>query len=1281
MRAGKNPSMEGGSSEHSLNNPHIIEPIMRNTFLIWIFFLALFTNSCGKTTPAPSPDTPSSAPLTGAQPSSPPGSPFLPNTSYSQNIRFEQFSLEEGLSQSVVNVISQDRMGFLWVGTEDGLNRYNGYSFKVYKPDAENPFSLSDRWITSLAEDPQGYLWVGTRLGGLNRYDPSSGKFARFIHDDKDPQSIGNNKISSLLADKNGLWVGTENGLDFYNYGTGLFTHYRASADNPTSLSSNSITAIFKDSKGTLWIGTFNAGLNSFNQTANIFQTYKYDENDDTSLSHNRVLSIEEGKGGELWVGTANGLNRFEATGKYFTHFMNVNEGSGSIGGSTIHVIYSDSSGGLWIGTNNGLDRYNSSSRSFVHYRNQPTVRNSLSNNTVYDVYEDHSGVLWVGTYGGGLNKYNRQQDKFTYYRNSPDNPNSLSSDFVFPILVDSNGIVWIGVNNGGLNRFDPQVNRFTHYRHDPSDPDSLGSDDLISLESDRAGFIWIGTTHGLERFDPTTGKFTKFQPDPNNENSLSGAYVYVIHEDQQGNLWVGTGRGLDLFDPTTQSFIHYKSDKNDPDSFYGNSITAVLDDKQGNLWVGTFEDGLKRIAPNSISIIKYKNDPANPTSLGNNSIFSLFQDSRGNLWVGTGGEGLNLYDPKTDTFTRFTEKEGLPNNVIYGILEDNQGNLWLSTNFGLSRFNPVEKTFRNFTASDGLQSNEFNQNAFAKDNKGKLYFGGINGFNVFLPEEIKDNPIPPAIVLTSISQDGKALNKEITPEAMKEITLAWPQDSFEFEFAALAYGQPSKNQYSYMLENFDSNWNTIGNQRNGRYTNLPGGAYTLRLRGSNSDGIWNDNGTSIKVTVVPPFWKTWWFQSMLMLAVAVSIAGGLRWRVKSIESRNRELERLVQKRTGDLEKRTGEIEALYQADERILRNVTLNQVFQTLVDVSVSMLKADRSVVFAWNEDQRKIMPRVSHGFRPETLYALNFDEGEGMVGRAMKTGEPIIVKDLKIKDLRGDVQTVLLAEGIQSFAHFPIAPDGKVIALFNVAYTRPNALNDDNIRLFTALVNRAVLSIANMQLFEQTKDLAVMEERNRLARDLHDSAKQKAFAALAQLGTANGLWKAKSGDIQPHLSEAETLVYEVIQELTFLIQEIYPIALQDKGLPTTLREYIFEWESRNDAMVNLTVGNERQLPLETEQAIYRIIQEALANISRHSNAKRVDVSLVYNPDSLQVLIADDGRGFDMNQKAKGMGFRSMRDRISSIRGTFQVQSAPGQGTRVIVQLPTKVLPGVEKS
>lgn len=1204
-----------------------------------------------------------------------------PNTTYSQNIRFEQLSLEEGLSQSVVTAILQDQAGFLWIGTEDGLNRYDGYTFKVFKPDEDDPASLSDRWITSLAEDANGQIWIGTRFGGANRYDPVSGNFTRILPDETNPQGLSNSRITALLVDGSSLWIGTENGLDRLDLATGVFSHHRSRSEDPNSLSSNSITTLFQDSQGILWIGMYNAGLNSYDPFTNTYRAYKFNENDPASLSHNHVLSIAEDTNGRIWVGTGNGLNRLEPSGSSFRRFMNSPGEKGSLGGNLVYAVYKDRSGGLWLGTNHGLDRYDFQTNTFIHHRHQPTVGNSLSNNTVYDIYEDRSGVLWVGSYGGGINKYNRQQDKFTYYRNNPDDPNSLSGDLIFPILVDMQGIVWIGVHGGGLNRFDPKSGWFTQYRHDPSNPNSLDSDDLIALEADSAGRIWIGTQHGLNQYDPKTGNFTRYQPDAGVSNLLSGSPVIAIHEDRQGNLWTGTGRGLYLFDATTQSFINYRLDSSDESVINFNSVSAILDDSQGNLWVGTTDDGLKRISISSTSVEEYHKDLADPTSLGSDSILCLIRDSHGNLWVGTNGGGLNLYLPQTDSFKRYTEKNGLPNEVIYGILEDEFGHLWLSTNFGLSRFDPLRETFRNYTASDGLQSNEFNQNAFASDREGNLYFGGINGLNVFAPRDVLDDPLPPALVLTSLSQDGSAMSLDRTVETVQEVMLVWPQDSFEFEFAALAFGQPNKNQYSYFLENFDSNWVFNGNKRTGRYTNLPGGAYTLRLRGSNSDGTWNESGTSIKVTVVPPFWETWWFQVLALAALAASIAGGLRWRVKSVEARNRELERLVSRRTADLEKRSREIEALYEADERILRNVTLNQVCQTLVDVSVSLLKADRSAVFVWNDQHTRILPRVSHGFLPRTLNAFDYEAHKKLVEQSLMSGKPVTLQNGEISRLDPAIQSMLTEEGILSMAHFPIEVDGKVVAIFDVGYTRPNALTEDIVRLYTALVQRASLSIANMQLFEQTKDLAVMEERNRLARDLHDSAKQKAFAALAQLGTANGMWKARSDAIQPHLSEAETLIYEVIQELTFLIQEIYPIALQDKGLLTTLREYIYEWENRNDAVVDLSVCEERSLPLETEQAIYRVIQEALANVSRHSRATRVEVSLAYAPESLLVHITDNGSGFDLDQKAKGMGIRSMRERIGSIHGTVQIHSAPGQGTRVIVQVPLEVPEGVERT
>jgi signal transduction histidine kinase len=436
-------------------------------------------------------------------------------------------------------------------------------------------------------------------------------------------------------------------------------------------------------------------------------------------------------------------------------------------------------------------------------------------------------------------------------------------------------------------------------------------------------------------------------------------------------------------------------------------------------------------------------------------------------------------------------------------------------------------------------------------------------------------------------------------------------------------------------------------------------------LKATNGDWVWNETPVRIHVTVIPPFWATVWFRILLVFVALGAVAGGIRLRTQSIQDRNRQLERLVRDRTGALEKRNQEIQALYQADERILRNVSLQQVFQTLVDVAVDTLSADRSIVFAWDEKRTKVRPRVSRGYLPETLKVLQFAKGEGYIGKVLETGIPAIVRQMDVNEFREDVREALITEGIRSFVHLPIIVDNKIVGVFNVAFIKPNLIGDDITRLFSALTHRASISIANMQLFEQTKDLAVMEERNRLARDLHDSAKQKAFAALAQLGTARGIIKGNGNPAYMHLNEAENLV--------FLVQEIYPIALQEKGLPTSLREYMYEWENRNEMKVSFSMRNERPLPLGIEQAIYRVTQESLANVARHSQATQVEVSLMYNSDSLHLSVCDNGRGFDVGLKGHGLGLRSIRERVASIHGTVQIQSAPGQGTKIIVQAPIK--------
>jgi len=1194
----------------------------------------------------------------------------LPNISGA--IRFESLGLEDGLSQSTVLAILQDQFGFLWIGTEDGLNRYNGYTFKVFRPDLNNPATISDRWITSLIEDSQGYIWIGTRQGGLNRYDPATGKFIYYLHDPTDPESISSNYVTAILENTKGeLWIGTNYGLNLLDRRTGKFQRYNSDPDISTTLSSNLITTLFEDSRGILWIGTEDGRLNRFNSATKNFISYIYDPKNYSVVKGKNIKGIVEDRNGDLWLASFEGLHRFTPSESSFTSYQHSRAKPSNLISDTILSLYIDRSGTLWIGTNEGLDRFDSKTNSFVHYRHNPSDQTSLNNNIILSIYEDLGGVLWIGTFGGGLNKFNKGQSKFAYYHHEPSNPNSLSANHIFPIHADSVGNIWIGTYGGGLNRFNPNQGLFTHYLHDPENPNSLPSNEIYSVYVDKTNTIWVGTAEALSRRNPSSVNFTHYINDPANPASLAGGPVQVIFQDSRGLLWIGTSNGLDLLDPSTGKFTHYQNNLTKPDTISSNEITAIYEDRDGVLWVGTFDNGLNRFNRETGTFVRYQRNREDPQSLSDNSITAVYQDKKNNLWIATEGGGLNLYHPESNTFQHYTEKDGLPNNVIYGILEDKFGRLWLSTNYGLSRFNPEKETFRNYTDSDGLQSNEFNMGAYAKGLDGRMYFGGINGLNAFFPTEVKDNTYAPPVILTSFTPGGQPDPELPQAEALSQVTLGWPNNNFAFEVAALSFAEPGRNQYAYKLEGFDKDWNYVGPSREGRYTNLAGGTYTLRFMGTNNDGVWNESNQTVQITVVPPFWQTWTFRILITLAIIGLGLLAYRIRVHSIQTQNLQLELTIQERTSALQKRTEEIEALYSGDEKIIRAITLDQIFQAIVEVAVKMLHADRGVVFVWDEKQMQVIPCVSHGFLPETLKVLHFNKGEGTIGQVLETGVPLIISELDPETLRPDLRAAIAAEGIHSLVNLPIKVNEQTIGVFNVAFTRPGAITEDTARLFTALVQRAALSIENMQLFEQTKELAVIEERNRVARDLHDSAKQKAFAALAQLGAVSGILKSDPSNAWSHLGEAENLVYEVIQELTFLIQEMYPMALKEKGLATTLREYIFEWENRNGVMINLVIQNAQRMPLETEQAIYRMIQEALANVARHSQADQVNVSLIYNSESVAVTVEDNGLGFDAKTKASGMGLRIINERAESIGGRACIESEAGHGTKVVITAP----------
>jgi two-component system sensor histidine kinase ChiS len=816
-----------------------------------------------------------------------------------QDIKFRHLSLEEGLSQSTINTIFQDSQGFLWIGTQDGLNKYDGYQFTIYRHHPKNPHSLSHNLVFAIEEDSHGALWIGT-LNGLNRFDRQKNQFTHYFYEPDNPNSLSHNLVLSIDEDKTGvLWVGTYGGgLNQFNRQTNQFTHFKHDPNQANSLSHNEIWPMYPDKTGILWIGTNGGGLNQFDRKRKTFTHYLPAPQNANSTS-NVISFIYEDKTGAFWLGTLNGLYQFDRLKKTFVHYQHDPQNPNSLSHNTILAISEDSQGKLWVATDGGgLNQFDRLKETFVHYTHDSQNPTSLSNNAVLSLYKDRNDTLWIGTGGGGLNQFNRLQQKFKHYFHDPKNPNSLNKNYIVPILKDKEDILWIGTYGGGLNRFDQKQEQVTYYLHDPENPDSLSHNKVQSIYEDSQGILWIGTFGGgLNQFNRQKNRFVSYSHQSNDPNSLSDDYILSIYEDSTQTLWIGTRKGLNRFDRTTQKFIHYQHDEKDSNSLSDDEVYAIYEDKSGALWIGTL-GGLSQLNPKRNHFVHYQHDKNNLNSLSHNEVSTIYEDKSGRLWIGTYGGGLNKFDRVTGHFHAYREEDGLANDVIYGILEDNQGHLWISSNKGLSKFNPMTETFRNYDVLDGLQSNEFNVASYYKSRQGELFFGGIKGFNAFYPEQVTDNPHIPPIVITDFKifnqsvplGDNSPLQQHISET--REMTLSYKQSFFSFEFAALNFLQPTKNQYAYQLEGFDQQWNEIGGRRNANYTNVPHGTYVFRVKGSNNDGVWNEQGTAIKITILPPPWKTWWAYTLYVLSILAIIISYVWKQKQKLREKQQELER-----------------------------------------------------------------------------------------------------------------------------------------------------------------------------------------------------------------------------------------------------------------------------------------------------------------------------------------------------------------------------------------------------
>jgi signal transduction histidine kinase/ligand-binding sensor domain-containing protein/CheY-like chemotaxis protein len=838
-------------------------------------------------------------------------------------LHFAHIGHKQGMSERNANHFFQDKQGFLWVATRDGLNRYDGYHFKIFRNDPDDPFSISANYITRIAEDKRGDLWITTTGGGLNRLDRKTNRFYRYEHDPKNPRSISSNFLSGLSINADGtIWLATQNdGVDLFNPARSEAIHFQHNKADGQSLSGNSISCLLKDSRGNLWVAEQEKGLNLYDPKTRTFKHFVKEDHVAGSLNGNKVTYLFESSTRQLWIGTADGgLNLYDyATGK-FRHFLHDPKNPNSLVKNNVQSIAEDADHNIWIGAENaGLSVFNYRRQTFNNYTHDEIDQTTLSTNSVDAIFKDRVGNMWLGTFSGGINLYKRHNVHFNYFRHSNDK-NSLSNDFVLSITEDSNHNYWIATDGGGVNRLNDKTGIFTTFKAQEN-RNSLSSDYVLDVKEDTRKQMWMATWNGgLSVMDLKTNHFTTFKNNEKDTNSLSANSIYAIIPDTSGTMWIGTfGGGLDFYNPALKKFIHRRHNSNNPKSIASNKINSILLDKKGFLWVGTNDNGVDRLdlKTNTFTHFKHTNSKG---SLSNNTVVYLMQDHTGNIWLCT-FDGLNRFNPATGTFTHFTVKDGLANNLTYAILEDHNYNLWISTDNGLSMFNPITKTFRNFSAEDGLQSEEFKPHSALKNTYGELFFGGVGGFTRFSPSEIKETQYDAPLVLTCFSifnqpvpiavdsEDESPLKQDIS--LTKSITLSHEQSTISFDYASLDYLAYDKKSYAYQLVGFDKGWNQVGNKNTAVYTNLPPGNYTFRVRCRNNIGKWSPSEISLKIIIVPPFWLTWWFKSLGIVLLAAIIYRVYRYRLNAIIEQKANLERLVKRRNAEVLMKSEELQAI----------------------------------------------------------------------------------------------------------------------------------------------------------------------------------------------------------------------------------------------------------------------------------------------------------------------------------------------------------------------------------
>lgn len=830
-------------------------------------------------------------------------------------LTFERVGGETGPPSDVITAIFQDRTGFIWIGSRNGLTLYDGHTFRSFEHDAADPASISDHSIRAIYEDRNGKLWIGTNSGGLNRLDRATWTFEHFRHDSADPRSISHDSVYDIVEDRSGsLWVGTQVGLNRFDAETGAFERMLADPSNPASISNDYIMALHETRDGRLWVATLGGGINVRDPDTGAFTALRHDPDDPRTLSSDAVATLAEDPAGRMWVGTLDGLNELNSEDGSFRRFKSDPNDPGSLSDDLVTSLDVGATGNLWIGTHGGgLNELDVDTGTIRTWRHDPGRRSSLGDDRILKLLVDHTGAVWIGTWGGGLNRLTPTSAMLSVRPGGSRLPERLLGRDVTSLMHDDRGGMWVGTRNGDVWRIDTDGE--DHKRYATGSPEGPGR--IILDLTGRGDAVWIGTNGGLIRIDTSVDAVREFRHDPRDPNSLGPGYVRAILIDRDGQLWVGTGEGgVQRVDGDGRVETRFRHDPSDPTSLSDNYVTSIFETADGELWVGTRSGGLNRIDRRTGRATRYLPDPADDRAISHHSVTSLLEDRAGRLWVATSGGGVNRVDRASGEeprFTWFTDRDGLADNDVMGILEDDDGSLWLSTKSGLSRFDPEGESFASIFVSDGLPTGEFESGAAAR-NGDTLYFGTVKGLVTFPVGTPFPPPEPSPMVVASVRTVSGEIEGDLPVWSLESLEVPW-DEWLSFELAVLDYSPERRHRYAYRL---GEEWVDIGSRREITFTDLKPGIHEFAAMGRNSQGVWSEATPPLRIKVVPPFWMTGRFRAGLALVVLALAILGHRVRVNSVEKRHRELVALHEQR----EKAREELARAYQRLRRLTRRL-----------------------------------------------------------------------------------------------------------------------------------------------------------------------------------------------------------------------------------------------------------------------------------------------------------------------------------------------------------------------